>query len=89
MTTGQAALTSTAALIIAANLTRSSCLITPTADIYIGNATVTASSGLLLKANVTYPIETTAAIYGITASGSATATYLDESGSGWPVQTIN
>jgi hypothetical protein len=89
MNVNQVSVGTSATPIVAANPGRSCCLITPTADVYIGGSSVTTSSGHLVKANTTVPYETTGAIYGIVASGTSTVTYADESGSGWPVQTIN
>lgn len=49
------------------------------ADMFIGNASVTTSTGLKVANGETYVIDkTTAAIYGITASGTADVRYLEE-----------
>jgi len=91
MTYNQISINSTtpAQVIVAANPARRVVWITPTADVYIGDANAIATSGFLAKANVSYPLETTAAIYGIcSASNTSTVTFLDLSVAGSPVPTV-
>lgn len=78
MTTGQSTVTTTAGLIAPANNQRACCILSSLADLYIGNSSVTVATGMYVKAGQPYPIETTAAIYGVTATGTAACTYLDQ-----------
>ena len=80
-TTGQVSVTTSATQIVASNSSRRSVIIRNQGgtDMYIGGSTVTTSNGLLLKASETITLDrNTAAIYGVVASGSTTAGYLQE-----------
>lgn len=80
-TTGQATVTGTATLIVAADRARSGITITNTGTtvVYLGeNNTVLTTTGHYLpgSAGASQSFSTTGAIYGITSGGSATVTYL-------------
>jgi hypothetical protein len=81
--TGQVSVGASATSIIAANANRIKLTIynTGTTAVYVGNSAVTATTGSLLPGIVGYPviIRCSAAIYGITSSGSQTVTYIEES----------
>jgi hypothetical protein len=64
--------------IVPAEPARVACLIVATADFFLGDSAVTAITGLLVKAGIPYPIESCGAIYGITASGPSTVSFLDQ-----------
>lgn len=66
--------------IVPAEPSRSVCLIVSTQDFYLGDAAVTAGKGLLVKAGLPYPIESTGEINGITAvdTTDALVTFLDQ-----------
>lgn len=72
--TAQAAVGTTATLIVAQRSGRDTVVIenTGTTDVYLGNASVTTSNGLLLPGTVgaAVSLETTDAVYGIVASGT-------------------
>lgn len=68
--------------IVPAQSNRAACLIVCTADFFLGDAAATATTGLLVKAGIPYPIESCGSIYGITASGSSTVSYLDQTYTG-------
>lgn len=73
--------TTTAAQIVAARDTRKRVVLVNqgTVDIYLGASSgVSASNGLLLKINASVMLRTTAAIFGITASGTAVVHYWEE-----------
>jgi hypothetical protein len=77
----QVSVTNANTLIVASRSTRSGVLITNlgTTDVYIGNTGVTTSTGTLLlgtKGTALF-IPTTAAIYGIVASGTQSVCYLE------------
>ena len=80
--TGQATITAAASLIVPANAARSGLVITNTSntvDVYlIENTNGTASTGQLLPGTkgASIGFSTTGAVYGITAGGSATITWL-------------
>jgi len=79
--TGQATVTGTATLIVAANRDRSGITITNTGStiVYlIENTSGTTATGHYLagSAGASMSFATTEAIYGITSGGSATVTYL-------------
>lgn len=80
--TGQATITGTATLIVAANPDRSGLVITNTSasvDVYIiENTGGTVSTGQLLPGTkgASLGFTTTNAVYGITSGGSATVTFL-------------
>ena len=79
--TNQVSITSAATAIVAARSTRRSVLIINhgTTDVYIGGASVTTSTGILLAGTegAAIGIGTTAAVYGIVASGSQTVSYIE------------
>ena len=79
--TNQVSITSAATAIVAARSTRRSVLIINhgTTDVYIGGAAVTTSTGILLAGTegAAIGIGTTAAVYGIVASGSQTVSYIE------------
>jgi hypothetical protein len=64
---------SAAVLLLAANASRHSALLQPlSVDLYIGDSTVTAATGIKLTAGViNSDIVSTGPLYGITASGTA------------------
>lgn len=74
MNTNQVSITGLS-LIVASNHARSVCWVIAASDFYIGNASVTSGNGMLVKANVPFPVESQSAIYG---SGSGTVYYFDE-----------
>ena len=79
--TNQVSVTSAATAIVATRATRRSVLIINhgTTDVYIGGAAVTTSTGILLAGTegAAIGIGTTAAVYGIVASGSQTVSYIE------------
>lgn len=81
-TAGQVSITTTATLIAAANNSRMRLLVTNlgTTTLYIGGSGVTSTTGHVLQGIAGYPmaLRTTAAVYGITASGSQSISYLEE-----------
>lgn len=79
--TGQATVTGTATLIVAANASRSGLVITNTGttDVYlIENSSGTTSTGQLLPGTkgASLGFTTTGAVYGITGGGTAVLTFL-------------
>ncbi len=82
LNTGAVTVTSTATLIKAANTARQAMVIQnlgPSADIYVGTATVTVATGLRIAVNDALDgIVFTGAIYGITASGSSDVRFFEE-----------
>jgi hypothetical protein len=72
--TSQATVGSTATLIVAQRSGRDTVVVenTGTTDVYLGNSTVTTTSGLLLPGVIgaSVAIETTDAVYGVVASGT-------------------
>ena len=79
--TNQVSITSAATAIVAARATRRSVLIINhgTTDVYIGGASVTTSTGILLAGTegAAIGIGTTAAVYGIVVSSSQTVSYIE------------
>ena len=74
--------TSTAGVVVAANASRKSVIIQNlgSAPIFIGGSTVADSDGLKVDPGQSLTVDnTTAAIYGVTASGTADVRYLEES----------
>ena len=81
VSTGQVSVGTTATLVVASNTNRKSVIIRNqgTTDAYIGDSTVTTTTGLLIKAGDAITLDrTTAAIYAIVASGTTTFGYLEE-----------
>jgi hypothetical protein len=82
MNVGQVSIGTTATQILAANANRMRLLVTNlgTTDVYLGGSGVTSSTGHLLKGIAGYPVALrfTGAVYGITASGSQSVTYAEE-----------
>lgn len=79
--TGQAALSTTAAQVIAANTARHTVLVRnndASISIYVGASGVTSATGLLLKAGESVEITTTAAVFAVSASGTPTVSYFAE-----------
>lgn len=79
--TGQNALSTTAEEVLAGNKARRSCVILnndASISVYIGTATVSSSTGILLKAGAAITINTTGPIYAIAASGTPTVSFLAE-----------
>lgn len=80
--TGQnTSITSSAAgQLAAANETRKRiCIVNQgSVEVYLGGASVTSSTGVLLKVNASIELRTCAAIYGRTASGTVTLHYWEE-----------
>lgn len=79
--TDQVTVTSTATSIIAANTARKRITIRNndvSNPVFIGVAGVTAADGWYLPAGAAVTLNTNAAIFGITASGSVTVSYLEE-----------
>jgi hypothetical protein len=79
--TNQVSVGATATLIVAANASRSGLQITNigNSDVYIGESNVTPSTGHLLptgKGN-TVSFSNTTAVYGVTAGGSETVSFLE------------
>jgi hypothetical protein len=72
--TSQATVATTATLIVAQRSGRDTVVVenTGTTDVYLGNSTVTTTSGLLLPGVIgaSVAIETTDAVYGVVASGT-------------------
>ena len=78
--TGQVTATTSAATMVIARATRKSVLIRNTdaaISVYIGPATVSAVNGMLLKAGESVPVDTTALIQVIAASGTPVVSYYD------------
>ena len=78
--TGQVTATTLAATMVIARATRKSVLIRNTdaaISVYIGPATVSAVNGMLLKAGESVPVDTTALIQVIAASGTPVVSYYD------------
>ena len=79
--TNQVSVTSAATAIVAARATRRAVLIINhgTTDVYIGGATVTTATGILLAGSegASISIPTTAAVYGIVASGTQAVSYIE------------
>lgn len=76
-TTTQVAMSTTIAQIVAADGTRRRLFVCCSAAMFIGPSGITASTGLLLPANVPFEVPTpTAALYGITASGTPNVTVM-------------
>jgi len=79
--TNQVSVTDSATAIVAARATQRAVLIINhgTTDVYIGGAAVTTSTGILLAGTegAAIGIGTTAAVYGIVASGSQTVSYIE------------
>jgi hypothetical protein len=76
--TGQVTVDTSADQIVAVNSSRAAVTICNIGDVdmYIGKSSVTSSTGFLVKTSACFTSDrTTAAIYGITASGSTTAAY--------------
>jgi hypothetical protein len=78
--TGQVAVAEAAIVLVAANDARSAVTLTNTgaATVFIGKATVTAATGHALAAGASITLRTSAALYGISASGTNTVTYCEE-----------
>lgn len=82
LSTGQSALSTSAALVLAANATRRFCEITNddgAIKVYVGDDnTVTAANGHVLKAGASFAIEGyTGAIWMIAASGTPNVTFVE------------
>lgn len=76
-TTSQVAMSTTIAQIVAADGTRRRLFVCCSAAMFIGPSGITASTGLLLPANVMFEVPTPpAALYGITASGTPSVTVM-------------
>ena len=78
--TGQVTATTLAATMVIARATRKSVLIRNTdaaISVYIGPATVSAVNGMLLKAGESVPVDTTALIQVIAASGTPVVAYYE------------
>lgn len=76
----QVSVAASATQIVSTRATRRGVIIKNTdasATIYLGGATVTTSTGHALAAGEAITIPTTIAVYGIVASSTATATYLE------------
>ena len=81
ITTGQVTVSTSATLIIAANSSRRSVVVrnTGSTDMYIGASGVTTATGFLVKASEAFTVDrSTAAIYGVVASGTTTTNYIEE-----------
>lgn len=79
--TGQSPVGISSSLIIAANTNRKSVTITNTSattDMYLGVSGVTTATGALLPPVSTITLHTRAAVYGVSASGTITATAIEE-----------
>lgn len=77
---GQVTATGTAATLVAARATRRSVLVRnldASLDVYVGNATVTAGNGMLLKAGESFPIDAVGLIEVIAPSGSPVVAYME------------
>lgn len=77
MQTGQVSVTGTIIQIIGANPSRSVCWIIGTGDFFFGPSGVTASTGMLVKSGVPFPVDSLSSIFGITSGGSITVSYVD------------
>jgi len=80
-TTSQVSVTGSATLIVAANPSRSSVVITQlgTTDVYVGASAVTTTTGDLLTGTkgTAKTYTTTAAIYGITSGSAQSVSYFE------------
>jgi hypothetical protein len=76
---GAASVGATATLIVAGNFDRLTVRIanTGSAMVYLGNDDVTAAAGFPLKAGETITIETSSAVYAISATGAVDIRYLE------------
>ena len=76
---GQQSVANTATQIIAANTSRAALLVTNSgaATIFLGDASVTTSTGFPLAAGSTIGIPQTSALYGIVVTGTQTAGFLE------------
>lgn len=81
MATGQVTVATTATQIVAARTGRSSVTIVNdgTVDVFLGGSTVTTTTGELLAGvkGQTLTLNTSAAVYGIVATGTETVTYVE------------
>lgn len=79
--TGQITVASTATLISAQRTDRKGIVVinNGTSDVFVGSSGVTTSNGLLLLGvkGASIVMETTAAVYGIVASGTSNVTYME------------
>jgi hypothetical protein len=77
---GQVAPTNVAANIVAARDVRQRLILynVGTVDVYVGPGTVTTSNGLKLPPGASMELKTTAAVQGITASGTGAVHYIEE-----------
>lgn len=78
--TGQIALTGTAAQIIGVNTSRGGVMIantSATTAVYLGQSNVTATNGHFLGPGASVSIPTAAAIYGVTAGTTITVSFLE------------
>lgn len=78
--TGQDATDGTAGNIVAARDTRKRLVLVNagTIDVYVGPATVTTANGVKIPPGASLTLYTTAAVQGITASGTGAVHYLEE-----------
>jgi hypothetical protein len=76
---GQTAPTNSAANIVAARETRKTVTLVNhgSVDVYVGAATVTTANGVKVPAGASITIPTTAAVQGITASGTGAVHYVE------------
>lgn len=75
--TTQVAMSTTIAPIVAADAARRRLFVSCASAMFIGPSGITATTGLLLPANILFEVPTpTAALYGITASGTPSVTVL-------------
>lgn len=80
--TGQVALSTSAASVVAANSSRHAVTvknIDASISIYVGVAGVTSSTGYLLKAGESVRIQTGAAVFAVAASGTPVVVFVSES----------
>ena len=80
VSTGQATCTGAADQLVAARASRVSVVLVNRSSTaaYIGGSGVTTATGIVLNENDTLTLDTVAAIYGATASGTATIHYIEE-----------
>ena len=80
VSTGQATCTGAADLLVAARASRIAVTLVnrSATTAYIGASGVTTSTGVKLNENETLTLDTVAAIYGATCSGTATIHYVEE-----------
>jgi hypothetical protein len=78
--TGQVSVTNAATQIIAGNGNREGVIITNTGSVtvFLGEQAVTASTGHALPAGTAITLTCASPVYGITATGTSTVTFLEE-----------